>query len=240
MKTFESQTLGLNRDEFLESVVRLEPRVAAFDCDGTLWSGDAGERFFDWEIKQGVVPAEVGHAMRARYVEYKAGRVSEDAMCGEMVTMHKGMTEIGIMKAASDFMEQSFPGHIFPAMQELVRRLRQSDCDVWAVSSSNEWVIRAGMKSFAIAEDHILATQVSVENGIITDRLACIPSGPGKPKVLRAVVNQEIDAAFGNSRWDTEMLAAAKYAFAVNPNPDLEAVAHRRGWPIYFPDGRGE
>jgi HAD superfamily phosphoserine phosphatase-like hydrolase len=240
MKTFESQTLGLNRDEFLESVVRLEPRVAAFDCDGTLWSGDTGERFFDWEIKQGIVPAEVGHAMRARYLEYKAGRVSEDAMCGEMVTMHKGMTESAIMKAASDFMEQSFPGHIFPAMQELVRRLRQSDCDVWAVSSSNEWVIRAGMKSFAIAADHILATKVSVENGIITDRLACIPSGPGKPKVLRAIVHKEIDAAFGNSRWDTEMLAMAKYAFAVNPNPDLEAVARRRGWPIYFPEGAGE
>ena len=240
MKTFESQTLGLNRDEFLESVVRLEPRVAAFDCDGTLWSGDTGERFFDWEIKQGIVPAEVGHAMRARYLEYKAGRVSEDAMCGEMVTMHKGMTESAIMKAASDFMEQSFPGHIFPAMQELVRRLRQSDCDVWVVSSSNEWVIRAGMKSFAIAEDHILATQVSVENGIITDRLARIPSGPGKPEVLRAVVKKEIDAAFGNSRWDTEMLAMAKYAFAVNPNPDLEAVARRCGWPIYFPDGGDE
>ena len=240
MKTFESQTLGLNRDEFLESVVRLEPRVAAFDCDGTLWSGDTGERFFDWEIKQGIVPAEVGHAMRARYLEYKAGRVSEDAMCGEMVTMHKGMSEIVIMQAASDFMQQSFPGHIFPAMQELVRRLRQSDCDVWVVSSSNEWVIRAGMKSFAIAEDHILATQVSVENGIITDRLARIPSGPGKPEVLRAVVKKEIDAAFGNSRWDTEMLAMAKYAFAVNPNPDLEAVARRCGWPIYFPDGGDE
>jgi HAD superfamily phosphoserine phosphatase-like hydrolase len=240
MKTFESQTLGLNRDEFLESVVRLEPRVAAFDCDGTLWSGDTGERFFDWEIKQGIVPAEVGHAMRARYLEYKAGRVSEDAMCGEMVTMHQGMTEIVIMKAASDFMEQSFPGHIFPAMQELVRRLRQSDCDVWAVSSSNEWVIRAGMKSFAIAEDHILATQISVENGIITDRLTRIPSGPGKPEVLHAVVKKEIDAAFGNSRWDTEMLAMAKHAFAVNPNPDLEAVARRRGWPIYFPEGGGE
>ncbi len=65
------------------------------------------------------------------------------------------------MKAASDFMEQFFPGHIFPEMQELVRRLRQSDCDVWAVSSSNEWVIRAGMKSFGIAEDHILARRLS-------------------------------------------------------------------------------
>jgi phosphoserine phosphatase len=225
------------RHQFLESVLRLQPRVAAFDCDGTLWSGDAGERFFDWEIKQGVVPAEVGDAMRARYLEYKAGNVSEEAMCGEMVTMHKGMTEARMMKAASDFMDRAFPGPIFSEMQELVGRLQENGCDVWAVSSSNEWVIRAGMKSFGIAEDHILAAQVELEQGVITDRLTRIPSGPGKPKVLGEVVHQQIDAAFGNSRWDADMLAIAQHAYAVNPNPDLEAAARQRGWTIYFPDG---
>ena len=237
MKTSGAQSVHLTRHDFLESVLHLKPRVAAFDCDGTLWSGDAGERFFDWEIKQGVVPAEVGQAMRARYVEYKTGKVSEDEMCGEMVTMHKGMTEAVMMKVASDFMKHAFPGNIFPEMQELVGRLQENSCDVWAVSSSNEWVIRAGMKSFGIAEDHILATKVQLENGVITDRLSCIPSGPGKPKVLREVVKKEIDAAFGNSRWDVDMLAIAKHAFAVNPNPDLEAAARQRGWTIYFPDG---
>lgn len=240
MKIFGAQAQRLTRQKFLESALRLAPRVAAFDCDGTLWSGDAGERFFDWEIKEAIVPAEVGQAMRARYVEYKTGKVSEDEMCGEMVTMHKGMPEPVIMGAASDFMEHAFPGHIFPEMQELVGRLREDGCNVWAVSSSNEWVIRAGMKLFGIAEDHILATKVLIENGLITDRLACIPSGPGKPKVLREVVNKQIDAAFGNSRWDSEMLAIAKHAFAVNPNPDLETMARQRGWTIYFPDGTRE
>ena len=172
----------------------------------------------------------VGDAMRARYLEYKAGKVSEDDMCGEMVTMHKGMTEAVMMKAASYFMERAFPGHIFPEMQELVGRLQGNGCDVWAVSSSNEWIIRAGMKWFGIAEDHILATKVELENGVITDRLTCIPSGPGKPQALREVVKKEIDAAFGNARWDTEMLAMAKHAFAINPNPDLETTARQRGW----------
>jgi HAD superfamily phosphoserine phosphatase-like hydrolase len=237
MKNVSTQAQPLTRQEFLESVLSLNPRVAAFDCDGTLWSGDAGERFFDWEIKQGVVTTQVGDAMRARYLEYKAGKVSEDAMCGEMVTMHKGMTEAVVMEAAANFMEHAFPSHIFPEMQELVGRLRQNGCDVWAVSSSNEWVIRAGMKPFGIAEDHILATKVELESGLITDRLARIPSGPGKPKVLREVVKKEIDAAFGNSRWDAEMLAIAKHAFAVNPNPDLETAARQRGWSIYLPDG---
>jgi phosphoserine phosphatase len=72
---------------------------------------------------------------------------------------------------------------------------------------------------------------------VISDRLPCIPSGPGKPKALREVVKRDIDAAFGNSRWDIDMLAMAKHAFAVNANPDLEVIARQRGWTIYFPDG---
>jgi phosphoserine phosphatase len=237
METSGTQAQHLTRQEFLESVLRLEPRVAAFDCDGTLWSGDAGERFFDWEIKQGVVPAEIGQAMRARHAEYKAGRVSEDDMCGEMVTMHKGMPEAAMMKAASDFMTHAFPGHIFAEMQELVRCLHQQGCEVWAVSSSNEWVIRAGMKQFGIQDDRILAAKIEIADGVITDRLVRIPSGPGKPKALREVAKKQIDAAFGNSRWDADMLAIARHAFAVNPNPDLEAAARQHGWTIYFPDG---
>jgi phosphoserine phosphatase len=137
-------------------------------------------------------------------------------------------------------MEYAFPGQVFPEMQELVARLQKNGCDVWAVSSSNEWVIRAGMKQFGIAENHILATKVELEDGVITDRLACIPSGPGKPKALREVVKKEIDAAFGNSRWDADMLAMAKHAFAINPNPDLESAARQHGWTIYFPDGTRE
>jgi HAD superfamily phosphoserine phosphatase-like hydrolase len=226
-------------NEFLDSVLRLDPRVAAFDCDGTLWSGDAGESFFDWEIKYGIVPPEVSQAMRARYAEYKAGKVSEEDMCGEMVTMHSGISEDVMMQAASRFMTERFPGHIFPEMQELVRRLRENGCEIWAVSSSNEWVIRAGMKSFGIPHDRILATKVELEDGIVTSRLVRIPSGPGKPKALREVVKKNIDAAFGNSRWDADMLAIATHGFAVNPKPDLEASARERGWTIYFPDGSG-
>ena len=130
MKTSGAHALNPSKHEFLESVLRLEPRVAAFDCDGTLWSGDAGETFFDWEIRQGIVSPEIATAMRARYAEYKAGKVSEDEMCGEMVTMHRGMTEAVMMAAATDFMEHAFPGRIFPGMRDLVSRLQENGCDV--------------------------------------------------------------------------------------------------------------
>jgi len=228
-----------NSTQFLDSVLRFAPQVAAFDCDGTLWSGDAGETFFDWEIKRGIVSPAVGQAMGARYVEYKAGKVSEEDMCGEMVTMHKGIPESAMMDAATEFMSSSFPGYIFPEMKQLVHQLQQQGCEIWAVSSSNEWVIRAGMKEFGIPADRILAAKVQVRDNIVTDKLVRVPSGPGKTKALRDVVGKNIDAAFGNSRWDLEMLAMSQHAFAVNPNPDLEATAQQRGWTIYFPDGTG-
>jgi phosphoserine phosphatase len=96
------------------------------------------------------------------------------------------------------------------------------------------------MEAFGIPADRILATKVELENGTITDRLVRVPSGPGKPKALQEVVRKDIDAAFGNSRWDTEMLMLARNAYAVNPNPDLEVAARDRGWTIYFPDGTGK
>jgi len=221
--------------QFIDSVLQLAPKVAAFDCDGTLWSGDAGETFFGWEIKAGLVTTEVARAMRARYAEYKAGKVSEEGMCGEMVTMHNGLSEAVVMEAATEFMTVDFPGRVFPEMKKLVHQLQAQGCEIWAVSSSNEWVIRAGMKQFGIEADRILAAKVELKDGIVTDRLVRVPSGPGKPEALREVVQKPVDAAFGNSRWDIEMLAMTPHPFAINPNPDLEATAREREWTVYFP-----
>ncbi len=143
------------------------------------------------------------------------------------------------MEAAIRFFDEVFTNQIFPEMRELVRRLQNDGCEVWAVSSSNEWVIRASMRHFGIPQNRILAAKVKVEKEIATDRLIRVPSGDGKPQTLREVIDQPVEVAFGNSRWDAAMLAMAKHAFAVNPNPDLEALARSRGWRVYFPQGTG-
>src|ERR1700689_2584593 len=84
---------------FLDAVLRLQPRIVAFDCDGTLWAGDAGERFFDWELREPDVFPDIrqrealSRFWRTRYAAYKRGEVDESTMCGEMVTLHKGIPE---------------------------------------------------------------------------------------------------------------------------------------------------
>jgi HAD superfamily phosphoserine phosphatase-like hydrolase len=235
-----TETSSASSSTLIDSILRLSPRLAVFDCDGTLWSGDAGERFFDWELKRGVVSDEIARWIRARYAEYRAGKVSEEDMCGEMVQMHKGLLEDDILRLSREFFEEHFAPRIFPEMRQLISELQKSGCDVWAVSSTNEWTIREAMKHFGIAPDHILAASVEVENGIITDRLIRVPSGIGKPQAILEVIGRPPDAAFGNSRWDAEMLRIARYAVAVNPNPDLENLAREREWTIYWPAGTRE
>jgi HAD superfamily phosphoserine phosphatase-like hydrolase len=221
----------------IESILKLGPTLAVFDCDGTLWSGDAGEGFFDWELKRGAVSDEIVRWARARYAEYKAGKVSEDEMCGEMVSLHKGMKESDVLNLAREFFEENFVRLIFPEMRELISRLLDSGCDVWAVSSTNEWVIREAMPHLGIDPKKILAAAVEIENGFVTDRLIRVPSGIGKPKAILEVIGRPPDVAFGNSKWDVEMLEIARYKVAVNPNPDLEALARQREWTIYWPEG---
>jgi phosphoserine phosphatase len=224
------------QDQFVESVLRLQPRLAAFDCDGTLWAGDAGEGFFTWEFEQHLVSDDMVRWARARYADYRAGKVSEDDMCGEMVTLHRGLKEEDVLRAAGAYFEEKMSGQIFPEMRDLVRRLHDQGCEIWAVSSTNEWVIRVAMQHFAIPPDHVLAASVEIEDGVVSDRLIRVPSGAGKPRAVREVVKKDPDVAFGNSRWDVELLQMARHAFAVNPNPDLERMAHERGWPVHFPE----
>lgn len=220
---------------FIDSVVSLNPRLAVFDCDGTLWSGDAGEGFFDWELKRGVVPEEVVRWARARYVDYRLGKVSEDEMCGEMVTLHQGLKESDVLALGRQFFEDNYVHRIFPEMRELIAQLQAGGCDVWAVSSTNQWVIREAMRHTGIDPEKILAASAEVKDGVISGKLTRLPSGPGKPKAILEVIKRIPDAAFGNSRWDADMLALAKHGFAVNPNPDLEKLANEKSWTVYWP-----
>jgi len=239
--------LTSRQTEFIESVLSLSPRVAAFDCDGTLWSGDAGEGFFSWELEQRLVPEDIVHWARSRYADYKAGLVDEEVMCGEMVTMHRGLRDEIVQRACDTYFAQGIAVNIFPEMRQLVERLRASGCDVWAVSSSCQWIIRSAMRYFGIPQNRILAAEVAIENGAvvgndgtITDQLIQVPSGPGKVEAIRSAFksspDRSPDCAFGNAIWDREMLAMSKHPFAINPNPDLKAIAIASGWTVYQPD----
>ncbi len=231
-----SRQLSSRAEQFVRSAVELRPSVAVFDCDGTLWAGDAGADFFYWEIKEGLISKTMADRAVQRYQDYKAGRVDEETMCGEMVTMNASLPEEELTAAGRRFFQRVVRGRIFPEMQRLTAQLAEAGCELWAVSSTNDWVIRAGASHFGIPERNVLAACVQCEAGIATDRLLRVPTDEGKAAAIREVIGKRVDAVFGNSIHDAAMLEMAAHACAVNPNPDLESLARQRGWTIYHPD----
>jgi len=222
---------------FVESVVALAPRIAVFDCDGTLWAGDSGEQFLRWELKRGLLPKAVAEWIEPRYRDYQAGLVSEEDICGEMVTIHDGLCVDKLWTVAEEFFTKVMSGALFSEMIELTERLRRNGCQLWAVSSTNEWVVRAGIRRFGIPDEHNISACVHCENGVATGRLKRVPTDDDKAVAIRELIPGGVNAAFGNSIHDAAMLALAPHAFAVNPNPDLAQIARQRGWQVYFPMG---
>jgi len=230
-----SSSLSASAQQFIQAVLDKRPQLAVFDCDGTLWQADSGEKFFRWEMEQGLVSQRLSDQMRDRYELYRRGEVSEDEMCGEMVTMHEGLSCDQIERAVVRFFPAVIASGIFPEMQVLTHKLIEGGCELWAISSTNDWVVREGVKPFGIAPERVIAASVAVDKGRATGRLLRMPSGDGKAVAIREVIGRMPDAVFGNSRWDVAMLELAKNAYAINPNPDLEAMARERGWTIYQP-----
>jgi phosphoserine phosphatase len=230
----DSQPLA---SRFIETVLALRPAIAVFDCDGTLWSGDAGRDFFYWEIERGLVSPTVAAAMQERYRLYEAGEVGEALMCGEMVTMHEGLPIADLHQAAEEFFVEVVTPRIFPEMLELTHRLADQGCELWAVSSTNNWVVEAAASRFHIARERVLAACLHHENGRATGRLHRVPTDELKAVAIREVIARPVDAVFGNSVHDQAMLEMGRHPFCISPNKDLEQVAMARGWTIYWPAG---
>lgn len=230
-----AQSLSPSALEFVDSVLALRPQVAVFDCDGTLWEGDSGADFFYWEIERGLIPRAVAKWALPRYEDYKAGKVDEETMCGEMVTINAGIPEKVLQQAGEEFFASVVECRIFPEMQQITHRLAAAGCEIWAVSSTNVWSICAGVKRFQIPEDRVLAVTVEIQNGVATDRLIQVPTDEGKAIAVRQHLTQPVDVCFGNSIHDAAMMDLARIAFAIGPTPELEKTAWEKTWRMYWP-----
>ena len=176
--------------EFEQQVLECNPRVAVFDCDGTLWSGDSGYGFMVWSIEQGLVS-----------------------------------------RSTSDWIDNRHRAE----MSGLIEQLHGRDVELWAVSSTNRWVVAEGVRAFGIPEERVLAAEVRVAAGHITSELTDVPTDEGKAASLKRVGLPRPDAVFGNSIHDVAMLEIAVRAFPVNPSPALLEAAARHGWGYFRP-----
>ena len=227
----------LTTAEFHAAVHALAPEVAVFDCDGTLWSGDAGIGFMRWTVDGGLLSRKAIDWLDDRYRAYLRGEVSELAICGEMVQIYQGLRESEMRSAAAEFFATRIEPNLFPEMLTLVRDLQARGTEIWAVSSTCNWVIEEGMRRFEIPPDRILAARVAIDSeaGLVTHTLLDVPTDEAKVASLARVGIHAPDAVFGNSIHDAAMLDIARRAFPIDPTPALLAHSIRERWPVYYP-----
>ncbi|MDR3773044.1 MAG: HAD family hydrolase [Terracidiphilus sp.] len=221
--------------EFERLVLASQPEVAVFDCDGTLWSGDSGYGFMVWTLEQGLVSRSTSDWIDNRYRAYLAGQVSELDICGEMVQIYAGLREQELRAAAAQYVKEFVLQRVFPEMAALLATLRTTGVELWAVSSTNRWVVAEGVHGFGIPEERVLAAEVRVTDGLISSEIAAVPTDELKAAALKRAGRPAPDAVFGNSIHDLAMLEIARCAFPVNPSPALLKAAGKHGWGHFRP-----
>lgn len=222
--------------EFEQLVLDSEPKVAVFDCDGTIWGGDSGSAFLAWSLEQGLVSRSTSDWIDTRYRAYLTGKVSELEICGEIVQIYAGLRDQELRAAAAEFVQQFVQPHVFPEIASLIATLRKAGIELWAVSSTNRWVVAEGVRPLGIPEEHVLAVEARIVDGVITSEIVSVPTGDGKAHALRQAGLPAPDAVFGNSIHDLAMLEIARHAFPVNPSPALLQAAAKHGWGYFRPD----
>ena len=239
MTAIQTQIRKWTTAEFERLVLQSRPRVAVFDCDGTIWSGDSGYGFMEWSIEQGLISRSTADWVDTRYRAYLAGQVTELQICGEMVQIYAGLREPELRDAAARYVADIVHPRVFPEIASLLATLKNKGVELWAVSSTNKWVVSEGVRQLGIPDIRVLAAEVAVKNGVIGSEIVDVPTDQGKADALKRVGLSRPDAVFGNSIHDLAMLEIAANAFPVNPSPALLDAAVKNGWGYYRPNAAG-
>lgn len=215
-------------------------RLALFDLDNTLLSGDSDFEWARFLIRQGAVD-EAKHAEQSRkfYLDYQAGTLDIDAFLDfqlKPLTEHSRST---LLRWRKMFLESFIRPLIGNKARTLVSgHLAKGDlCAL--VTATNSFVTGPIAREFGI--QHLIATVPACENGEFTGKAHGIPAFQAG-KIERMNIWLEAyglwwsdfsDTFFySDSQNDLPLLEKVNHPVAVNPDEPLRALAEQRGWKI--------
>ena len=123
-----------------------------------------------------------------------------------------------------------------PESRRLVKMHHEAGRETWIVSASPQGIVAPLAATLGMTG--AIATKGKVVDGYFTDELdGPFVYGKGKLEAIMQLADERgydlgASYAYSDSISDLPMLEAVGHPVAVNPDRDLERVAHDRGWPV--------
>lgn len=239
-----SQRDGVNsmpaESSITESTSDSIKKIAVFDFDGTVISGQSGLLFSAYLLRRHL--SSVSRTLKLMWwgVRYKLHLPQKQEEARELVVGALTQYSIEFANAVMhDFHREVVEGMYRPQALEEVRRRQAEGCCVLLVSATFEPIAELAAKKLGV--DAFLATKMQVgADGHYTSKV----DGPvieGAQKLVSATEwcnqhygkgNWELAYAYGDHYSDATLLSAAQTPCAVCPGPTLTRLASKRGWTI--------
>jgi HAD superfamily phosphoserine phosphatase-like hydrolase len=228
----------------IDSAAKEAPGGAiATDGDGTLWSGDIGEDFWDAFMKRGPnaeltrealafeaaaagLPTtgsahDIAHAIHAAYL---AGTFSEERVCEVITWIAAGWTVEELDAFCTETIEAiGLRSRLHGETIAVIEHARKRGIDVFLVSASPRAIVDAAARVVGIPAANVTAVRERAKGGIVECAvIRPIPYGEGKVTRLREKLgSRTLYAAFGDNAFDVPLLQSAQHPLAVRPKQRL-------------------
>jgi HAD superfamily hydrolase (TIGR01490 family) len=213
-------------------------RLALFDLDNTLLSGDSDYEWGQFMCDQGVVDREAYEAQnRVYYEQYVDGSLDIHEYLGFALRPLAAHTPADLARWHAEFMRVRIAPMVLPAARKLVRRHLEAGELCAIITATNSFVTAPIAREFGI--QHLIATEPELRDGRYTGRVAGTPSfRDGKLVRLeqwlaglgRRMGDFEASTCYSDSHNDLPLLERVTRPVAVDPDETLAREARRRGW----------
>ena len=214
--------------------------LALFDLDHTLLSGDSDVLWCEWLMNEGELDRASFQARNAEMeARYRAGTVSAQDFCGFYVSTLAGRSLAQWEPLRQRFLVEEIVPRIPDAARVAVRQHQAAGHLLVMTTATNR--VLTELTAAHLGFEHLIATECEIApDGRCTGRIAGEPNmREGKLVRLHAWLEglglrlEALDSiAYSDSINDAPLLACARRAVAVDPDPRLAALAAERGWEV--------
>ena len=215
-------------------------RLAVFDLDHTLLSGDSDVLWCEFLLARGELDREAFGARNAEVERrYRAGAIGARAFTEFYLSTLAGRAQAALQPLREAFVRECVLARIPASARALVESHRGRGDLLVMSTATNRFLVELTAAEFGF--EHLIATEPEIVDGVFSGRaLGTLNMREGKPRRLRdwlagrGLAESALAGAtaYSDSINDLPLLQAVGDPVAVDPDAALLAHAQQQGWRV--------